>query len=73
MKRDFKDFAGETFDLIVVGGGIIGAGIARDAAIRSLKTLLLEKENTRLKKLVANLHIAGDKKNRTGHYTLLAL
>jgi len=45
VKRDFKDFAGETFDLIVVGGGIIGAGIARDAAIRGLKTLLLEKED----------------------------
>jgi len=45
VKRDFSDFAKETFDLIVVGGGIIGAGIARDAALRGLKTLLLEKED----------------------------
>ena len=31
------------FDLIVVGAGINGAGIARDAALRGLKVLLLDK------------------------------
>ncbi len=31
------------FDMIVVGGGITGAGVARDAAMRGLKCLLLEK------------------------------
>lgn len=31
------------FDLCIVGGGINGAGIARDAALRGLKVLLLEK------------------------------
>lgn len=31
------------FDLIIVGGGITGAGIARDAALRGLKVLLLDK------------------------------
>ena len=45
MNRDFDSVVGETFDLIVVGGGIIGAGIARDAALRGLQTLLLEKED----------------------------
>ncbi|MBN8281533.1 MAG: glycerol-3-phosphate dehydrogenase, partial [Gammaproteobacteria bacterium] len=30
------------FDLIVVGGGINGAGIARDAALRGLRTCLIE-------------------------------
>lgn len=45
MKRDFDTLARETFDLIVVGGGIIGAGIARDAALRGLRTLLVEKED----------------------------
>ena len=45
MKRNFDSIAAETFDLIVVGGGIIGAGIARDAALRGLHTLLLEKED----------------------------
>jgi len=45
LQRDFDALAGEAFDVIVVGGGIIGAGIARDAALRGLKTLLLEKED----------------------------
>ncbi|UCB43629.1 MAG: glycerol-3-phosphate dehydrogenase/oxidase [Dehalococcoidales bacterium] len=44
MKRDFGKLKGENFDLIVVGGGIVGAGIARDAALRGLHTLLVEKE-----------------------------
>ncbi|MFZ5440115.1 MAG: glycerol-3-phosphate dehydrogenase/oxidase [Myxococcota bacterium] len=38
-----KRLAEETFDLVVVGGGITGAGIARDAALRGLKVALLEK------------------------------
>ena len=33
------------FDLIVIGGGINGCGIARDAVSRGLKVLLLEKED----------------------------
>jgi glycerol-3-phosphate dehydrogenase len=34
--------AGATFDVVVVGGGIIGAGIARDAALRGLSVALVE-------------------------------
>jgi glycerol-3-phosphate dehydrogenase len=37
--------AGDRFDVVVVGGGIIGAGIARDAAIRGLRVALLEKHD----------------------------
>lgn len=33
---------GETYDLVVVGAGIIGAGIARDAALRGLRVALVE-------------------------------
>ena len=33
----------QQFDLIVIGGGITGAGVARDAALRGLTCLLLEK------------------------------
>ena len=33
------------FDLIVIGGGITGAGVARDATLRGLSTLLLEKRD----------------------------
>ncbi len=38
-----QDVARYPFDLIVVGAGINGAGIARDAAMRGLKVLLLDK------------------------------
>src|SRR5690349_22609271 len=34
-----------TFDVIIVGGGIIGAGIARDAALRGLSVALFEKKD----------------------------
>ena len=33
----------QQFDLIVIGGGITGAGVARDAALRGLSCLLLDK------------------------------
>lgn len=33
----------ELFDVLVVGGGITGAGIARDAAMRGFKTALIDK------------------------------
>lgn len=35
--------AGETFDLIVIGAGINGSGIARDASARGLRVLLVDK------------------------------
>ena len=38
-----EDIRNYPFDLIVVGAGINGAGIARDAAMRGLKVLLLDK------------------------------
>lgn len=34
-----------TFDLIVIGGGITGAGVLRDASLRGLRTLVLEKDD----------------------------
>ncbi|MBW3632980.1 MAG: glycerol-3-phosphate dehydrogenase [Chloroflexi bacterium] len=37
------DIERQEFDLIVVGAGVNGAAIARDAAIRGLRTLLLDK------------------------------
>lgn len=38
-----RRMAEETFDLLVVGGGITGAGLARDAALRGLNVALVEK------------------------------
>jgi glycerol-3-phosphate dehydrogenase len=35
----------ESFDVLVVGGGIVGAGVARDAALRGLHTALIEKDD----------------------------
>ena len=35
----------ETYDLLVIGGGINGAGIARDAAGRGMRVLLVEKDD----------------------------
>ncbi len=35
----------ETFDLLIIGGGITGAGIALDATTRGLKTALVEKKD----------------------------
>lgn len=39
-----SSFVGE-YDIAVIGGGINGAGIARDAALRGLKVILLEKND----------------------------
>ncbi|HYX90386.1 MAG TPA: FAD-dependent oxidoreductase, partial [Myxococcaceae bacterium] len=33
------------FDLIVIGGGVNGTGTARDAAMRGMKVLMLEKKD----------------------------
>ena len=41
--RDFQAIEKRAYDLIVIGGGINGAGVARDAALRGLKVILLEK------------------------------
>ena len=37
-----KNFASQNYDLIIVGGGISGAGVARDAASRGMKVALVE-------------------------------
>jgi glycerol-3-phosphate dehydrogenase len=37
--------AGETFDVLVIGGGVTGAGVAVDAATRGLRTALVEADD----------------------------
>jgi glycerol-3-phosphate dehydrogenase len=39
------ELAATPADLLVIGGGITGAGIARDAALRGLRTVLLEQRD----------------------------
>lgn len=41
----FAAAAGGVFDLLVVGGGITGAGVARDAAARGLRVVLCERDD----------------------------
>lgn len=43
MKRDLAGMSGQTFDLAVIGGGITGACIARDAALRGLSVALVDR------------------------------
>src|SRR5947208_5818612 len=43
MQRQFPALADADFDVLIVGGGIFGAGIARDAALRGLRVALIDK------------------------------
>ena len=43
--RDFAQIQRTDYDVIIIGGGINGAGVARDAALRGLKTILVEKQD----------------------------
>jgi glycerol-3-phosphate dehydrogenase len=43
--RALERLASETFDVLVVGGGITGAGVARDAALRGLRVALCERDD----------------------------
>ncbi|MBA4056992.1 MAG: glycerol-3-phosphate dehydrogenase, partial [Marivirga sp.] len=40
-----RKLSAEKYDLVIIGGGITGAGIALDAASRGLKTALVEKND----------------------------
>src|SRR5499426_3552546 len=43
--QQFEALSNTAFDLLVIGGGITGCGIARDAALRGLRTALVEKDD----------------------------
>lgn len=45
MRRDLDALQAERFDVLVAGGGIVGACVARDAALRGLRVALVEKED----------------------------
>jgi len=42
LKRDLPAMAKSEYDILVIGGGVIGCGIARDAALRGLRVALVE-------------------------------
>ncbi|WP_156096604.1 glycerol-3-phosphate dehydrogenase/oxidase [Amycolatopsis jejuensis] len=41
-ENSWQRFGAETFDLVVIGGGVVGAGTALDAATRGLRVALVE-------------------------------
>jgi glycerol-3-phosphate dehydrogenase len=55
MRRDIKSLSEQEFDVLVIGAGIHGACVARDAALRGLKVALIDK---------------GDLNNATSHNSL---
>lgn len=44
-EKQLNKITSEKFDLLIIGGGVTGAGIALDAASRGLKTCLVEKND----------------------------
>ena len=45
MRRALDRLANESFDLLIIGGGVTGACVARDASLRGLKVALIEKND----------------------------
>jgi len=43
--ESIRALSGECFDLLVIGGGITGTGVARDAAMRGLSVALIEAQD----------------------------
>jgi glycerol-3-phosphate dehydrogenase len=43
--KNLKQLSRDQFDVLVIGGGITGAGIARDAALRGLRVALVERRD----------------------------
>ena len=43
MARTFAALESGVFDVLIIGGGITGAGVARDAAMRGMRVALVEK------------------------------
>jgi len=45
MKRDLNNIANQNFDVLIIGGGIHGAAIARETALAGIQTALIEKKD----------------------------
>jgi glycerol-3-phosphate dehydrogenase len=43
MQRSLDSLAGDTFDVLILGGGITGAGVALDCVLRGFRTALIDK------------------------------
>lgn len=73
MRTDLRQLGGQVFDVVVIGAGIQGAALAREAAVRGLSTLLLESRDiaagtsSRSSRLVHG----GLRYLRNGHFALV--
>lgn len=45
MQKNLLEVKDMLFDLLIVGGGIVGAGVARDASLRGLSVVLVEQRD----------------------------
>ena len=45
MRGQLQEYTGRSWDILVIGGGATGLGVALDAASRGYKTILLEQED----------------------------
>src|SRR5690554_4942044 len=45
MTNEVHEDQASIYDVVIIGGGIVGAGILRDAALHGLKTLLIDKKD----------------------------
>jgi glycerol-3-phosphate dehydrogenase len=45
LRRDLGELSSRVFDVVVVGGGITGAAVAHDAALRGLRVALVERRD----------------------------
>src|SRR5437879_5372735 len=43
MRRNVAGLSGDGFDLLILGGGITGAGVALDATLRGMRVALIDK------------------------------
>ena len=43
--RALEELAAEPFDVVVIGGGVTGAGVALDAASRGYSTAIVERDD----------------------------
>ncbi len=45
MRQSLAEIAKQKFDVVVIGGGINGSGVAREAALRGYRALLVERDD----------------------------
>ena len=70
-RASLEKFRQHTFDVLIIGGGITGAGLALDAAVRGLKTALVEKRDFLFHAILKELEVFAPQStdNRAAFFT----